>query len=105
MHKNITKTNNRIISIIATIFIIIVTLFLLVEKVHLMEHNQCNEEQCPICNVAYIVNKELKNVSLGNVNIELALLALLIFAVLKCAIDIVYVKELSLIKCKVRLND
>lgn len=90
---------------IATIFIIVVTLFLLVEKVHLMEHNQCNEDQCPICSIAYIVNKELKNVSLGNTSIKLALLALFVFVTLKFVSDGLYVKELSLVKCKIRLND
>ena len=105
MNVQVIKNYRKIISMIATIFIIVVTLFLLVEKVHLMEHNHCNEEQCPICNIAYIVNKELKNVSLGNANIRLALLALLVFVISKCVCHGLYVKELSLVKCKIRLND
>lgn len=99
------KNYRKIISMIATIFMIVVTLFLIVEKVHLIEHNHCNEEKCPICDIAYIVNNELKNVSLGNVNIKLALLALLVFVTLKFVSDGLYVKELSLVKCKIRLND
>lgn len=105
MNIQVIKKHKKIISIIATIFVIIVTMFLLAEKVHLMEHNHCSETQCPICDILYIVNKELKNVSLGNNSIKIALLMTLMFIVPRNVSNRLYVKELSLVGCKVRLND
>ena len=64
MSINTIKHYNKTISKIVTIFIIIVTMFLVVEKANLVTHSHCEEEQCPICDIAYIVNKELKNVFL-----------------------------------------
>ena len=99
------KKRCKFFAIIIAGILLCATLFLVIEKTHLMEHNHCNEEQCPICNIAYIVNKELKNVSLGNNHIRLALLVLLIFVASKHVNDYSYVKELSLVECKIRLND
>ena len=81
------------------------TLFLVIEKTHLMEHSHCDKEQCPICNIAYIVNKELKNVSLGNDYIKMAFLIMLIMVAPININHHLHVNELSLVECKVRLND
>lgn len=80
-------------------------MFLVVEKASLVTHSHCEEEQCPICDIAYIVNKELKNVFSGNDYLNLVLLISILFVTSKCTSDNIYVKELSLVKCKVRLND
>jgi len=95
----------KLFSLLITGMFLCATLILVIEKTHLMEHNSCNEEQCPICNIAYIVNKELKNVSLGNDYIKLALIVMLVFVTSKYVSDYLYVKELSLVECKIRLND
>lgn len=99
------KKRCKFLSILIAGTLLCATLVLIIEKTHLMEHSHCDEEQCPICNIAYIVNKELKNASLGNDYIKLALFMTHIFVASINVSNYLYVKELSLVECKVRLND
>ena len=99
------KNRCKFLSILIAGLLLCATLVFVIEKTHLMVHDHCNEEQCPICNIAYIVNKELKNVSLGNDFIKLALFISFVFITSKYVSNYLYVKELSLVERKIRLND
>ena len=99
------KNKSKFLSMLIACVFLCATLVLVIEKTHLMEHYGCSDEHCPICNIAYIVNKELKNVSLGGGYIKLAMFMLIVFAASKNVSDYLCVKELSLVKCKIRLND
>lgn len=96
---------NRIFAVITIFVIALITLFFIAEKSNLTYHNHCEDEECPICEIIYIINSELKNLSSGNEALKIFLCTIVALIKLCAEYKNVFAKELSLIQNKVRLND
>ena len=84
--------------------LLLTTLFFVFVNAELSNHNDCDDDHCPICETIYIVKKSIKHLSLGSGEITL-MLFIALYLYYKCKINIV--DDLycdTLIKNKVRLD-
>lgn len=99
-----TSSKKKKISIFAVVLLVITTLFFVHVKTELLSHVNCEEDHCPICEIMYTAKKCTSNVSLGNAAI-IAFLFAVSYLYFKCSIDEnYYVKNISLIENKVRID-
>lgn len=84
--------------------LLLTTLFFVFVNAELSNHNDCDDDHCPICEVLYITKKCTSSISLGG-SVLATLLMPIVYLYSKCSIDKkYYAKYKSLIDNKVRID-